>query len=136
MKWYLKCLRQYADFSGRARRKEFWMFTLFDGIFVILAMVLDSILIDTNFGDTGPVYLIYVLGTFIPTLAVRIRRLHDIGKSGWTILIALIPLVGAIILIVYMCTEGDPDNKYGEDPKKLEKREEYDDDDDDHAWKE
>lgn len=124
MKWYLAVLKNYAGFSGRARRKEYWMFILFHIIFAIAAIVLDSVL-GLNFGDTesgfaggGYIYIIYTLAIFIPALAVVVRRLHDVGKSGWFYFIVLIPLVGAIWLIVLTCKEGDRGaNDYGPDPK-------------------
>ena len=102
MNWYLKVLKQYADFNGRARRKEYWMFTLFNIIFGGIAIWLDNFLgitfkgigyiIDQGNVDLtpGPLYGIYALILFIPGLAVVIRRLHDIGKSGWMILVTLI----------------------------------------------
>lgn len=119
MNWYLKVLKQYADFSGRARRKEYWMFVLFNLIFGILVMVLDNIfgIAITGIGY-GPLYGIYTLLLFIPSLAVSVRRLHDVGKSGWMLLIALIPLIGAIWLIVLMVTDSNQgDNQYGVYPK-------------------
>ena len=113
MEWYLKVLKQYADFKGRARRKEFWMFVLFN----FLAGVVLS-LVDRMFGInlfSG----IYGLFVFIPGLAVSIRRLHDIGKSGWMILIAFIPIIGFIWLIVLYATEGTyGENQYGPNPKE------------------
>jgi uncharacterized membrane protein YhaH (DUF805 family) len=119
MNWYLKVLKQYADFEGRARRKELWMFWLFNMLFVILAMALDNVLDITVAGTVyGPLYIIYGLVVFIPGIAVQIRRLHDIGKSGWTLLLCFIPCVGAIILIVFYATDGNPgDNQYGAAPK-------------------
>jgi len=124
MKWYFKVLKQYADFSGRARRKEYWMFFLFNMIFCVVAMILDKAL-GTTFsfsGQTlgyGVIYLIYILATILPCLAVGVRRLHDIGKSGWNYLLALIPFVGAIILIVWACEDSQPlENKWGENPKQ------------------
>jgi len=119
MNWYLKVMRQYADFSGRARRTEYWMFVLFNMIFCIAAMVLDS-LIGTNVDPLpyGILYFVYVLAVLIPSLAVAVRRLHDVGKSGWFYFIVLIPLVGAIWLLVLFCTEGEPgENAWGPDPK-------------------
>ncbi len=114
MEWYLKVLRQYADFEGRARRKEFWMFALFNIIFRILALVLDGLL------GTGAIFiLVYVVAMIIPGLAVAVRRLHDVGKSGWMYLIALIPLVGAIWLLVLFVTDSEPGaNQYGPNPKE------------------
>lgn len=119
MEWYLKVIRQYADFNGRARRKEYWMFILFNLIFAIAAMLLDTLL-GINFaeGTGGPLYILYALFALIPGLAVAVRRLHDIGKSGWMLLIAFIPLIGAIWLIVLMCTDSDSgSNEYGPNPK-------------------
>ncbi|MBR5170967.1 MAG: DUF805 domain-containing protein [Muribaculaceae bacterium] len=119
MEWYVKCLKQYADFSGRARRKEYWMFTLFNLLIVIVLQVLDA-LIGTFSNDSriGLLSGIYTLGVMIPGLAVSVRRLHDIGRSGWYYLIGLIPIVGGIILLVWFCKEGDRfSNDWGEDPK-------------------
>ena len=120
MKWYLKAFKQYADFSSRARRTEYWMFTLFQLIFVIAAMILDNVL-----GTTidplpyGLIYVLYALATFIPSLALSVRRLHDLNKSGWMILIGLIPLIGGIWLLVLMFLEGTSgENEYGLDPKQ------------------
>lgn len=121
MNWYLKVLKQYADFSGRARRTEYWMFVLFNLIFAVIAMVLDNVLGLTT-GDLpyGAIYLLYVLAMLIPGLAVGIRRLHDVGKSGWMILLSLIPLIGAIWLLVLMVTDSNPgDNQYGPNPKEV-----------------
>lgn len=120
MNWYLKVLKQYADFSGRARRKEYWMFVLFNMIFAIVAMILDNVLGIAMEGiGYGPLYGLYVLAMLIPGLAVAVRRLHDVGKSGWMILIALIPLIGAIWLLVLMVTDSNPgENQYGQNPKE------------------
>ena len=117
MNWYLKVLKQYADFKGRARRKEYWMFILSNIIFAVVAIILDNVL-----GIAiGPIYGLYVLSVLIPGLAVIVRRLHDIGKSGWMILITLIPLVGPIWFLVLMLTEGySGENKYGENPKDIQ----------------
>ena len=119
MKWYLKVLSQYADFSGRARRKELWMFILFNTIFSITAAVIDNILgIAVEGVGYGAVYGLYALAMFIPGLAVQVRRMHDLGKSGWMLLIGLIPLIGAIWLLVLWLTEGDSGvNNYGPSPK-------------------
>lgn len=121
MNWYLKVLKQYADFSGRARRKEYWMFALFNLIFSIVAMILDNILgIAIDGVGYGPLYGLYILAVLIPGLAVAVRRLHDVGKSGWMILIALIPLIGAIWLLVLMVTDSNPgENQYGQNPKEV-----------------
>jgi len=118
MNWYLKVLQNYAVFSGRARRKEYWMFVLFNLIFMFAAAFLDNILgIATDMGY-GPIYGIYILAMLVPSIAVAIRRLHDVDKSGWMILIALIPIIGGIWLFVLMVTDSFPgENKYGEYPK-------------------
>ena len=118
MNWYLEVLKKYAVFSGRARRKEYWFFVLFNAIFAIAAMVLDNILgLAIEDLGYGPFYILYALATIVPGLAVSVRRLHDIGKSGWYFLLALIPCVGAIILLIFDLTPGDPgDNEYGPDP--------------------
>ena len=121
MNWYLKCLKQYADFSGRARRKEYWMFFLFNMIFAFLAAIIDNV-VGTASPELGygVFYGIYALAMFIPGLAVGVRRLHDVGKSGWMLLIALIPLVGAIWLLVLMVTDSNPgENQYGQNPKEV-----------------
>ena len=120
MNWYVKVLKNYAVFSGRARRKEYWMFVLFNFIFSVIAIILDNILglAFENVGY-GPIYLLYCLAVFIPGLAVSVRRLHDIGKSGWFILISLIPFIGPIWLLVLMCTDSEPgENDYGPNPKE------------------
>jgi len=121
MNWYLKVLKQYADFSGRARRKEYWMFVLFNMIFAIVAMILDNVLGIAMEGiGYGPLYGLYALAMLIPGLAVAVRRLHDVGKSGWMILIALIPLIGTIWLLVLMVTDSNPgENQYGQNPKEV-----------------
>lgn len=120
MEWYLKCWRQYADFSGRARRKEYWMFVLFDAIFALSAVILDNILGLTIGGlFYGVIYLLYSLAVLVPRLAVFVRRMHDIGKSGWMILIAFIPIIGSIWLIVLCCFDSQVgENRYGVNPKE------------------
>jgi len=125
MNWYLKVLKQYADFSGRARRKEYWMFFLFNMIFAIVAMILDNVLgIAIEGVGYGPLYGLYALAVLIPGLAVSVRRLHDVGKSGWMLLIALIPLIGAIWLLILMVTDSNPEeNQYGANPKEILDRE-------------
>ena len=126
MNYYLKCLRQYADFSGRARRAEYWYFTLFNAIFAIaiglVFGILGGIAGSELFVTMGTVCsYVYGLAVLIPGLAVCVRRLHDIGKSGWYYLLGLIPLVGAIILIVFFCTDSQPGaNQWGPNPKGIE----------------
>lgn len=124
MEWYLKVLQDnYANFSGRARRKEFWMFNLFNALFVVLfyAILLIGIANDSDaIMMIGGILLgLYVLAIFIPSLAVAVRRLHDTNKSGWLILIRFIPF-GGLVLLVFYCIEGDKGvNQYGSDPKNL-----------------
>ena len=115
MEWYLKVLRQYADFNGRARRTEYWMFTLINLLISLSLSALQYLLDVSLFGIISSIYSIAVL---IPTIAVAIRRLHDIGKSGWFLLLAVIPIIGAIWLLVLFVTDGNPhENEYGPDPK-------------------
>lgn len=121
MNYYLKVLQNYATFSGRARRSEYWYFVLFNIIFAVVAMILDNVLgIAMDGVGYGPIYGLYVLALLIPGLAVGVRRLHDVGKSGWMFLIAFIPLIGAIWLLVLFCTDSQQGtNKWGENPKEV-----------------
>jgi len=120
MNWYLQVLKKYAEFSGRARRTEYWMFALFNLIFFLAAVVIDNIAGTTIGGlPYGLFYFLYALAVLIPGLAVAVRRLHDVGKSGWMILIAIIPIIGAIWLLVLMVTDSNPgENQYGLNPKE------------------
>lgn len=119
MDWFLKVLRQYADFSGRARRSEYWMFVLFTFIFSLGAILLDLILsLILRHPTYFSIFYMYSAAMMIPSMAVGFRRLHDLGKSGWWVLINLIPLGGPIWFIVLMATEGQrQENPYGPDPK-------------------
>ncbi|GAA2648647.1 MULTISPECIES: DUF805 domain-containing protein [Streptomyces] len=113
MNHYLDVLKKYADFSGRARRQEYWMFFLFQIAALIIVAILDAVL-----GTSPWLYALYALGTLLPNLAVTVRRLHDTGKSGWWIFINFVPLVGFIWLIVLLATAGQQQpNEYGQDPK-------------------
>lgn len=113
MEWYLKVLKNYAVFNGRARRTEYWMFFLFNAIITIILSILQSIA-DINNILTG----IYGLLTILPSLAVGARRLHDSGRSGWWLLIGLIPFIGTIILIIFFCLDSEEgDNRFGANPK-------------------
>jgi uncharacterized membrane protein YhaH (DUF805 family) len=105
-------LKKYAVFSGRARRQEYWMFFLFSVIASIVLAIIDAIL------GTSILQWLYVLATLIPSLAVGVRRLHDTNRSGWWVLISLVPIVGTIILIVFMASEGNPEETaHGPNPK-------------------
>lgn len=118
MEWYLKVLKNYVGFSGRARRKEYWMYSLFTLVALLLAMILDGVLGLRGESGVGTIYTLYAIATLLPGLAVSVRRLHDIDRSGWWLLIALVPIIGAIVLIVFAVTEGTRgDNAYGPDPK-------------------
>lgn len=106
-------LSKYAGFSGRARRSEFWWFYLFSFLVIVAAAIVDAV------AGTSPLfYALAALALFLPNLAAAVRRLHDIGKSGWSYLIVLIPIVGGIILIVWLAKDGvRGQNEYGPDPK-------------------
>ncbi|CAA9303898.1 MAG: Inner membrane protein YhaH [uncultured Lysobacter sp.] len=119
MDWYLKVLKNYFNFSGRARRKEYWMFVLFSVIIAIVLGVVDGVLgMTVANGAIGLLGLVYTLAVLIPSIALGIRRLHDIDRSGWWTLIALIPFIGGLVLLVWACSEGTHgDNRFGADPK-------------------
>ena len=125
-KYYLDVLTdKYSDFNGRARRKEYWMWTLSVTIIFIFAMIMDNLL-GLNFELMGQdlgygwIYLVAGIAHLIPGLAVVVRRLHDVGKSGWFYFILLIPIIGVLWLLVLLCTEGKKeDNKWGTNPKSI-----------------
>lgn len=121
MKYYLKALSNYANFNGRSRRREYWMFVLFNMLFAFAAFSLDFLMgMAAPEMGFGPFYGLYSLAVFIPGLAVTVRRLHDTGKSGWMMLISFIPLIGAIWLFVLLVTPGDQgQNRFGDDPIAL-----------------
>ena len=113
MNWYLEVLKKYAVFGGRARRKEYWMFLLFN---IIISFVLGFV--EVLAGGSGIVYMLYSLAVLIPSTAVTVRRLHDTGRSGWWLLISLVPLIGVIVLLVFTVQDSNPDeNQYGANPK-------------------
>lgn len=140
MEWYLKCLRQYADFSGRARRKEYWMFILFNAIISFVLGFIDGLL------GLNLLSYIYALVIFIPSLAVSVRRLHDIGRCGWWYLLPMVPFIGlsallafgsftssaaiilglaalgtGILMLIWFCTDSEGgSNKWGPNPKEEE----------------
>jgi uncharacterized membrane protein YhaH (DUF805 family) len=115
MSWFLAALSKYADFSGRARRSEYWYFFLF-----YLLIYFGLIIASTMLGRIGAILtLVFLLAMLIPSLSVGVRRLHDTDRSGWWLLISLIPLVGAIILIVFAVQDSDPgENRFGSNPKE------------------
>ena len=115
MNWYIAVLQKYAVFSGRAGRTEYWMFFLFNFIFSLAASLIGML----TFGILYIVSIAYGLAVLVPALAVGVRRLHDVGKSGWYYFIILIPIAGPIWFLVLMCTDSQPgDNQYGPNPKE------------------
>jgi uncharacterized membrane protein YhaH (DUF805 family) len=122
MQWYTDVLKKYVQFSGRARRKEFWMFVLISTIISIILSFIDR-LIGTNYSSgNGLLQSIYGLAVLLPTIAVGVRRMHDTNRSGAWILINLIPCIGWIWFIVLAAQEGvASDNQYGPDPKAAER---------------
>ena len=119
MGWYLEALKKYAVFSGRSRRKEYWYFVLFSVIVSLVLSAVDAILgtfsSSTNVGLLGG---IYGLAIIIPSIAVSVRRLHDIDRTGWWVLISLVPVIGTIILLVFAVLDGTPgQNRFGPNPK-------------------
>ncbi len=118
MNWYLVVLKKYAVFSGRARRKEYWMFTLFSTIIALVLGFIEGIVGIAPETNQSILVGIYTLAVLIPSIAVSVRRLHDTGRSGWWVLISLVPLIGAIVLIVFTVQDSQQgDNQYGSNPK-------------------
>ncbi len=128
MEWMLMPLKRYADFSGRSRRKDYWMFTLFNILVMFGIVIIGGILGGFTPDESGAMSLgggimlgligIYALALFIPALAVQVRRFHDQDKSGWFVLLGFIPYVGGIIVLVFMCLDGTRGkNRFGDDPK-------------------
>lgn len=117
MEWMTLPLKRYAVFSGRSRRKEFWMFFLFCVIVGVLTAMLDAIL---GFGwdGYGPINLLASIALLIPSIAVAVRRLHDTDRSGWWVLLSLIPILGGLALLALCCLDGTlGPNRFGDDPK-------------------
>ncbi|WP_304050614.1 DUF805 domain-containing protein, partial [Jatrophihabitans endophyticus] len=105
---------KYAVFNGRARRSEYWWFALFGLIIGVIVDIIDAV------ANTFVIALLVELALLLPSLAVGARRLHDTSRTGWWLLIGLIPLIGAIVLIVFFCTDSTPGaNQYGENPKGI-----------------
>jgi len=116
MNWYLTVLKKYAVFSGRARRKEYWYFNLFNFLIAFGLGVIDWLLglVVTSDSGIGLLGGLYSLAVLIPGIAVTVRRLHDTGRSGWWLLISFIPIIGFIVLLVFMLSESQPGkNQYG-----------------------
>ena len=131
MDWFVLVLKKYAQFQGRSRRSEFWYFYLFYTLIVMVLLIpaLALLALGANSHNSlatglgGLLYLlIFVLSLagLVPCLAVTVRRLHDIGRSGWFYFISFVPLVGPVILLVFLCTDSQPgDNLYGPNPKGI-----------------
>ncbi|WP_163517475.1 DUF805 domain-containing protein [Gelidibacter japonicus] len=120
MNWYLDAFKnKYADFSGRARRTEYWMFMLFHILTIFLLVFLSGALSELHLESMGVILLVvYILASFIPALAITVRRLHDSGKSGWFYLLTLIPYIGSFILLIFTVQDSEPmQNKWGPNPK-------------------
>jgi uncharacterized membrane protein YhaH (DUF805 family) len=133
MGWMLEPLRRYADFNGRSRRMEYWMYTLlYVGVFLVLFILMMAGLPWDEMGqdravqsDPGPIFwfgfvlmMVWAIANFLPSLAVTVRRLHDQDKTGWFYFISFIPYVGPLVLLVFMFLDGTPGpNQYGDDPK-------------------
>lgn len=120
--YYKECFTlNYANFNGRARRSEYWGFVLFNILVSMgIGFVLGALSILLDMPNLGGLLYIYTLASFLPALAVGVRRLHDIGKSGWYYLVGLIPLLGTIVLIYWFCQEGQAfENEYGPNPKEI-----------------
>ncbi len=124
MGWYLEAFKKYAVFGGRSRRKEYWSFVLFNFVVFVVLVGID-VLLGTFSSASGLGLLsgIYGLATLVPILALSVRRLHDIDRSGWWVLVYLIPLIGPIVLLVFALLDGTPgSNRYGPNPKEASAR--------------
>jgi len=121
MKWYIKCFKHYADFKGRARRSEYWMFTLFNVLFAFLIIFVGTLIGQIiGVGELALfLYILYFIAIIIPSLSVLVRRLHDTGNSGWMYFISLIPLIGIIWLFILLVSNSQSvENKWGLNPKE------------------
>ena len=122
MSWFIEALRKYAVFSGRSRRKEYWFFVLFVVVISIVLTTIDGLIgaYDRSMG-VGLLSTIFSLAILIPSIAVSVRRLHDIDRTGWWVLISLVPLIGWIVLQVFTVQDSTPGtNRYGPNPKSTE----------------
>lgn len=119
LNWYLTALKQYATFEGRARRREYWYFALGNFVAIVGLSIVDMMI--GTFDEKAEIGLLsglYTLAVFIPGIAVSVRRLHDTDRSGWWLLIALVPLVGWLVMLVFACLDSQPGgNRFGTNPK-------------------
>ena len=112
MNWYVEVLKKYAVFHGRARRKEYWMFFVFN-----LLIALGLGFVDALVGSAGGIVILYSLAILIPGTAVSVRRLHDTGHTGWWFLIGFVPILGTLVFLLFMIQDSTPGpNQYGENP--------------------
>jgi len=115
MHWYLEVLRKYTLFTGRSRRSEYWYFTLFNLIVITVLWFIDSVMRKiVGFGMFG---ILYGLAVLLPGIAVSIRRLHDTDRSGWWMLLALVPIVGLVLIVLLAEDSNAGTNRYGQNPK-------------------
>ena len=119
MKWYFQVLRKYAEFGGRARRKEYWIFNLIHGVIIFglkgFELLMGRFALDNRI---ALIELLYVFATFVPLVAVSVRRLHDTNRSGWWFLMFLIPLANLILFFSFMTEDSQSgENRYGPNPK-------------------
>jgi uncharacterized membrane protein YhaH (DUF805 family) len=120
MNWYRVALKKYAVFAGRARRKEFWFFVLVNTLIAIALAVIDM-LTGTFDEDVGLGLLsgLYAVAMIVPSIAVTVRRLHDTDRSGWWYLLVFVPVIGGLVILVFMCLDGTPgSNRFGPNPKE------------------
>ncbi|MCY8369202.1 DUF805 domain-containing protein [Bacillus haynesii] len=118
MKWYVKAIKNYAGFTGRERRKEFWLSCLFSYMVLVIYVFFKAILHLPEYEIETYLGMVYLLAILVPCLAVTLRRLHDTGKSGYWICIGLIPLIGQFILLIMLCQDSEKgENQYGPNPK-------------------
>ncbi|XOV88803.1 MAG: DUF805 domain-containing protein [Pseudomonadota bacterium] len=121
MNWYLAVLKKYVVVEGRARRKEYWIFVLINLVVSLILAVIDSATgsYDPESG-LGLLGTLYALGVFLPSVTVAVRRLHDTDRSGWWLLLVFLPIIGFLVLLVFMVLPGTPgDNRFGVDPLTL-----------------
>ena len=124
MHWYVESLKKYATCGGRAGRKEYWYFFLFNSLVYIGLGIIDGV--TGTFGAESGIGLLsglYCVATLLPGLAVAVRRLHDTNRSGWWLLLGLVPVIGAIVLLIFLVQDGQPEtNPYGANPKTADER--------------
>jgi uncharacterized membrane protein YhaH (DUF805 family) len=118
MKWYFHALKKYAVFAGRARRREYWMFELWNTIILVALIIIDVKVSASRHNDVAILTGLYVLATALPSFAGLVRRLHDTNHSGWWFFIGMVPLVGQLVLLTLLVKDSDPGpNRFGPNPK-------------------